>query len=324
MPNNTIYPIGKQNQPWDENDKAQWLAIQTVKRSYQEEVLNKIDSLKDIYKIEKYGALSYSAERYPLFLLKSHTWNPKKPCVLITGGVHGYETSGVQGALRFLETSAKDYHDAFNMLVVPCVSPWGYETINRWNPYTVDPNRSFKESGEAEEALLLMKYLKDHNLSFMVHIDLHETTDTDNSEFRPALAAKDNIHQPYWDIPDGLYLVGDSEKPGHDFQKAIIQGVSKVTHIAPSDENDKIIGVKTTQEGVINYEIAKLGLATGMTDCVYSTTTEVYPDSEKINDETCIQAQVAAVCSGLDYVIDQTSSMTPPHFLRFLIENNNQ
>ena len=81
--------------------------------------------------------------------------------------------------------------------------------------------------------------------------------------------------------------------------------MSKVTHIAPSDENNEIIGVKTTQAGVINYEIAKLGLATGMTNCIYSTTTEVYPDSEKVNDEICIQAQVAAVRGGLDYVLGQ-------------------
>lgn len=300
------YPIDTPKKKWDENDKAQWLEKQTIKRSFTVEVLTKIDALKDKFDIEQYGALSYSTEEYPLLILKSRNWNPQKPNVLITGGVHGYETSGVQGALRFLETSAKEYSHNFNIVVVPCVSPWGYETINRWNPYCVDPNRSFKKEGDAEEALLLMQYLNKHKLDFIVHIDLHETTDTDNSEFRPALAARDNIHQPYWDIPDGLYLVGDSEKPAHDFQTAIIEGVRKVTHIAPSDENNEIIGVKITQEGVINYEIAKLGLATGMTDCIYSTTTEVYPDSEKINDEICIQAQVAAVCSGLDYVLKHT------------------
>ena len=56
---------------------------------------------------------------------------------------------------------------------------------------------------------------------------------------------------------------------------------------------------------MINYEISKLGLATGMTDCIYSTTTEVYPDSDKIDDEICIQAQVAAVCCGLDFLLKQ-------------------
>ena len=301
------YSIGTINKKWDDNDKAKWLSEQSVKRSYQDEVLAKLEPLGSQFDIEQYGSLSFAPDKYPLFIAKTANWKKNKPCVLITGGVHGYETSGVQGALRFLETAALKYSEHFNILVAPCVSPWGYETINRWNPHTVDPNRSFNAEGEAEEALLLMEYLKVLDRKFTVHIDLHETTDTDNSEFRPALAARDNIHQPHWDIPDGLYLVGDSDKPAHEFQAAIIAGVSEVTHIAPSDENGKIIGETTTQNGVINYEISKLGLGTGMTDCIYGTTTEVYPDSPKTNDDICIQAQVAAVCSGLDYVIQQNS-----------------
>lgn len=297
------YSIGTPNKKWDENDKAQWLSKQKIKRSYHDEVLSKLEPLKNKFDIRQYGALSYAPEKYLLFIVRTLDWEERKPTVLITGGVHGYETSGVQGALRFLETSAIKYSEHFNILVAPCASPWAYETINRWNPYTVDPNRSFNENGKAEEATLLMKYVNALKVKFTVHIDLHETTDTDNSEFRPALAARDNIHQPHWDIPDGLYLVGDSDKPADAFQAAIIKGVSKVTHIAPSDENGRIIGVQSTQEGVINYDISQLGLATGITDCTYSTTTEVYPDSPKVNDEICIEAQVAAVCSGLDYVL---------------------
>ena len=305
MNTNDIYPIGKPNKKWDDNYKALWLSKQNIKRSYNDEVLLKLKPLKEHFDVTQYGALSYAPEKYPLFILMNKKVDEKKPFVLITGGVHGYETSGVQGAIRFLEDEALKYSEHFNLLVAPCISPWGYETINRWNPYTVDPNRSFRKDGEAEEALLLMAYLKALNINVTVHIDLHETTDTDNSEFRPALAARDNIHQPHWDIPDGLYLVGDTDKPSHDFQTAIINGVSKVTHIAPSDKDGKIIGVKSTQNGVINYEISKLGLATGMTDCTYSTTTEVYPDSPKVDDENCIKAQVAAVTSGLDYVLEQ-------------------
>jgi hypothetical protein len=32
-----------------------------------------------------------------------------------------------------------------NLLVAPCVSPWAYERIQRWNAHAVDPNRSFRE-----------------------------------------------------------------------------------------------------------------------------------------------------------------------------------
>ena len=49
------------------------------------------------------------------------------------GGVHGHETSGVQGALLFLETEAARLSAQINVVVAPCVSPWGYEHIQRWN-----------------------------------------------------------------------------------------------------------------------------------------------------------------------------------------------
>ena len=105
-----------------------------------------------------------------------------------------------------------------------------------------------------------------------------------------------------WEIPDGFYGVGDSENPVPEFQKAIIDAVEKVTHIAPSDENNYLIGAKTEQRGVINYPIKGLGLCAGFTDAPFVTTTEVYPDSPRVDDENCIMAQVAAVKGALDYL----------------------
>ena len=159
------YPIGTAGKKWGENEKAEWLAVQNIKRSYSEEVLTKLEALKVHFDIEQYGALSYSPDRYPLYLVKPRTIDPEKANILITGGVHGYETSGVQGAIRFLETRAQDYAEQFNIYVAPCVSPWGYETINRWNPVALDPNRSFYADSPAEEAAALMNYLSSEKRS---------------------------------------------------------------------------------------------------------------------------------------------------------------
>jgi hypothetical protein len=60
---------------------------------------------------------------------------------LVTGGVHGYETSGVHGALEFVERYTAAYEGQGN------------------------------------------------RVRMLLHIDLHETTSTDETEFRPALAA---------------------------------------------------------------------------------------------------------------------------------------
>lgn len=293
---------------WGEQEIQAWLAEQTVQRSYLDDVISKINTLRDDFNVQQYGVLSYAPEKYPLFCIKNLDWSNNKKTVIVTGGVHGYETSGVHGALRFLESESNNYTKYFNIVVAPCISPWGYETINRWNPNAVDPNRSFSANGLAEESLALMKVIDSLNTNnsdnqLLAHFDLHETTDTDNTVFRPALEARDGKTQDQWDIPDGFYLVGDTDKPQNDFQSAIINSVKKVTHIAPADNDGRIIGEKTSQEGVINYAVASLGLCAGYSQCEYSTTTEVYPDSPKTNAEECIKAQVAAVKGGLDYLI---------------------
>jgi hypothetical protein len=235
-------------------------------------------------------------------VLKSSLWDNNKPTVLITGGVHGYETSGVQGAILFAKQSAPSYHDRFNFVIVPCVSPWGYEVINRWNPNAIDPNRSFYTDSPAEESALLINMVSSLDIEVLAHFDLHETTDSDESEFRPALAARDGKPYQAGSIPDGFYTVDDSVAPCDPLQKAIIDSVRKVTHIAPADANNQIIGADVVQEGVIRYPLQALSLCAGLSGAKYCTTTEVYPDSPKVDNDNCNQAQVAAIEGGLTYL----------------------
>jgi hypothetical protein len=296
------YPIGTLGKKWADAEKAAWRVQQKIKRSYKEQVLTQLDEVGDNFELIQYGTLSYLPNDYPLYIIKSKNWHSDRPNVLITGGVHGYESSGVHGAIRFACNAVEKYRNQYNFIIAPCVSPWGYETINRWNPDALDPNRSFYVHSPAAEAAMLMAYISELAIEFITHIDLHETTDSDNSEFRPALAARDAITQKHWDIPDGFYLVGDNTKPVDAFQKAIIDKVQTVTHIAPADKDKKLIGVPLAQFGVINYPARELGLCMGLTDAPYVTTTEVYPDSPFIDDENCINAQVAVICGALDYL----------------------
>ncbi|MHA2810171.1 M14 family metallopeptidase [Vibrio campbellii] len=304
MKSGYTYPIGTPGQPWGEAERKAWREQRGVKRSYQDEVVTKIDALRERFDVEQYGALSYDEARFPLFCIKTRNWDAAKPVVLVTGGVHGYETSGVHGALKFVDKQAERYAEHFNIVVAPCVSPWGYEVINRWNPNAIDPNRSFYADSPAEESANLLKLVATLG-DVLMHIDLHETTDSDETEFRPALAARDGLEYIEGMIPDGFYTVGDTENPQPEFQKAVIESVAKVTHIAPADDQGEIIGSPVVQFGVINYPMVKLGLCGGVTNCTYGTTTEVYPDSPKVTDEECNDAQVAAVVGGLDYVLAQ-------------------
>lgn len=297
------YPIGTPGTPWGDEERAEWLSQQSRQRSYESEVLSVIERLKADFDVEEYGRLEYGSERYPMMAIRSRDWNDDLPIVLITGGVHGYETSGVHGALQFVEQYAADYAGRVNLLVAPCVSPWAYERVHRWNADAVDPNRSFHEDSPAGESAALMRLVAPIRDRALLHMDLHETTDTDETEFRPALAARDGKPFEPGDIPDGFYLVDDSENPQPEFQQAIIEAVEQVTHIAPADEKGEIFGSPVTSRGVIQYPLKQLGLCAGITNAPYRTTTEVYPDSSRATPDQCNAAQVAAVCSGIGYAI---------------------
>jgi len=304
MTTNAFYPIGQAGVPWSDKDKQQWFN-QTVKsRSYQQEVVTELTALSTDFTLTQYGELTINPTLYPLYALTSLNWDNSKPIMLITGGVHGYETSGVHGAITFLKEQAKNYENKCNIVVLPCISPWGYEHILRWNPYTVDPNRSFVNNSSSEEAANAMQFVASLQGEIKLHIDLHETTDSDESEFRPALAARDGEDYLAGTIPDGFYLVGDSENKQVEFQKAIIQAVKEVTHIAPADENGEIIGSKQQGEGIINYPVKSLGLCAGMTDALYTTTSEVYPDSAKATPDDCNKAQVCAIKAAFDFILE--------------------
>jgi hypothetical protein len=297
------YPIGTPGTPWGEAERAEWLALQRRQRSYEAEVLTVIERLRSRFDVQQYGDLRYGDERFPLMAIRNRDWRDDLPVVLVTGGVHGYETSGVHGALQFVEQHAADYAGRVNLLVAPCVSPWAYERIHRWNANAVDPNRSFRQGSPAEESAALMQLVAPVRENALLHIDLHETTDTDETEFRPALAARDGKAFEPGEIPDGFYLVDDSEHPQPEFQQALIKAVEKVTHIAPADDNGEIIGSPVVARGVIQYPFKQLGLCAGITGARYKTTTEVYPDSPNATPEQCNAAQVAAVCAAIDYVL---------------------
>ena len=305
-PSTSSYPIGTPGTPWGAEERAAWLARQQIKRSYAAEVVAPLKArLPAQGELLEYGRLDYTRLGlgvYPLHAVRSRDWKADRPVVLVTGGVHGYETSGVQGALQWLAEGFDRHAADVNLLVLPCLSPWGYETINRWNPDALDPNRQFRADSPAAEAALAMACVAANGARYDVHVDLHETTDTDCSEFAPAKAARDGKPVDWPIIPDGFYLVGDTERPEPGFQRALIDAVRRVTHIAEPDEKGCIIGTPLQQPGVINYAKRALGLCGSMTAARFVTTTEVYPDSPTASPAECNAAQVATIEAALDYL----------------------
>ena len=77
----------------------------------------------------------------------------------------------------------KKYNDkGFNIIACPCVSPWGYECIQRWSAKAVDPNRSFMSdvsecpAEESAAVVALVAKLKAEGKvdQWTMHIDMHD------------------------------------------------------------------------------------------------------------------------------------------------------
>ena len=188
-----------------------------------------------------------------------------------------------------------------------CVSPWAYEMVLRWNVHALDPNRSFG-NGATQESAALMQLVTPLVGRTLLHMDLHETTDSDESEFRPALAARDGEVSEPGAVPDGFYVVDDSARPQTAFQSAVIEAVSRVTHIAEPDAQGRIIGEPVVARGVIQYPLKRLGLCASVTGAPFTSTTEVYPDSPRTGPQQCNLAQATAVCGAIDFALKVRSS----------------
>src|SRR3984957_5130830 len=117
MTNPAHCPIGTPGVPWGEAELAAWRSRQTVKRSYETDVLRVIDTLRSRYELVQYGHLNYDPDRYPLLAIKTRVWRDSLPCALVTGGVHGYETIGVHGGLQFIDLHVPSYVGRVNLII---------------------------------------------------------------------------------------------------------------------------------------------------------------------------------------------------------------
>jgi hypothetical protein len=285
--------------PWGDREIREWFAQQTVQRSYEQDVVTRLKALPpDKFKIEQYGALSFDPDRYPLFCVKSSQWDDSKPSIIITGGVHGYEPSGIMSSLRFLEEIAPQYEGKVNFVVYPCVSPLAYEYNHRWNQNAQDINRQFFPGTTSEEALLLMQSVESLRKHFNVAADLHETNNHDiklTAERRSRDGEQTEPGDDY--IPEGFYLYV-TEPKDLELGRKIINAVAQVTPVCK--END-IFGEACDNGIVVSNSIPTACQAFMAQHADIAMTTEIYPD--KCSQQEAQDGQLAAVRASIEYVL---------------------
>lgn len=285
--------------PWDAAEKEAWFQRQVIQRSYQHDVVDRLNALpSDTFRLEQYGALSHDPKRYPLYRVMTQPFNDKNPTVLITGGVHGYEDSGITGALRFLEEEAAKYADKVNFVVYPCISPFAYEINHRWNRKAEDPNRHFHPGGTAEESLQLMASVKSLKVHFRAAVDLHETNYRDAGitlERRARDGQKPEPDDTF--VPEGFYLVVPSQADvalGHE----VIDEVRKVTPICA---DPTILGYPSSKGVIVLDDINTLLQDFARKYADVGMTTEIYPD--KAPKKEAEDAQIATIKTAVAFAL---------------------
>lgn len=96
--------------------------------------------------------------------------------VLISAGIHGDEPAGVETICSFFENKKyRKFIEEWEMTVVPCINPFGYEANTRTNHEGVDLNRKFKNPSPPPEVVIAQKVF---DSPFDLTIELHEDIDS--------------------------------------------------------------------------------------------------------------------------------------------------
>ena len=114
-----------------------------AKRSY-ENLLSRIKTALNLQgELTVCGEIQSGNKTYALIKIIFGQGNPKK--ALISAGIHGDEPAGVETICSFLEQKEfLKYADDWELTLLPCINPTGYELKIRENHEGQDLNRLFK------------------------------------------------------------------------------------------------------------------------------------------------------------------------------------
>ena len=113
-------------------------------------------------------------QTYPLVKIILGAGNPKR--ALISAGIHGDEPAGVETICSFLEQKEYlEFVDEWELTLLPCINPTGYELQTRENHESKDLNRLFKTDVSCPE----VNYVKDiFERPYDLDLEFHEDVDT--------------------------------------------------------------------------------------------------------------------------------------------------
>jgi hypothetical protein len=217
------------------------------------------------------GEISVAEKVYPLFKVVLGKGNSRR--ALISAGIHGDEPAGVEAIIGFLESKrySKFIHD-WEITLLPCLNPWGYEHGKRENHEMKDLNREFKSSLPPQEVKLIQSVFQE---PFDLALELHDDAGSEG----------------YY-----LYLKGNAGTELLLGQKIL----EKVKQVMPLNLNEKIDG-KPANQGIIErgcgeenggcWPMAVYTLVHGSKACLTLETSAFFPrDLQVVSHATAIEA----------------------------------
>jgi len=200
---------------------------------------------------------------YPLIKIVLGKGNSLR--ALISGGIHGDEPGGIETILSFLRNKEYlDYVDEWEITLLPCINPYGYEFGTRTNHQGNDLNRLFMAKDPPLEVSFAQSIL---NIGFNLIIDLHE----------------DNESQGYY-----LYqnvLSKKYERIGLEILNSLdgIMPINLETEIAGSEACQGIIGKELEISSMDWWPMALYGLSKGTQMCLTLETSSLFDMETRIN-----------------------------------------
>jgi len=265
---------------WTDSDREKWLNNVHKKGKVNTQPLNPADYEKDIvkrvfdlpldlYDIETYGSLDVTIKNekqsYDCLRVSSKNWDPSKPTIILTSGVHGYEREPIESNLQTLKSKhvysenklsnllktlsplhkSERITDHFNVVSFICINPHGYEYGQRLGHEGYDVNRDNERSSARK---MFEKNLTDffqskerdgYNTENIYALDLHTTPIKEDIKHRRQKAKMEGKRTPadLKEFANGAHIMTSLKSV--KFAAAVIEALPQTTKVAT---NDKVSG----------------------------------------------------------------------------------
>ena len=212
---------------------------------------------------------------YPLIKIVLGKGNPQR--VLISAGIHGDEPGSVESLLSFLQDKHYlPYINKWEITLLPCINPHGYEFGTRENHQGKYLNRLFKMDEPPIEVFFAQSIL---SIPFELTIELHE----------------DNESTGYYLYQKGIDAKDD--ELGIEILDAIknIMPINLDDEIDGSSANHGVIGKNIDISSMDWWPMALYGLSKGVERCLTLET------ASQFNMVTRVNAHLTAIKTALNY-----------------------